>query len=90
MTKKILIECLKKSKWTILMSTIMLFFLYDEVDIKVFLYFCFLQLWITLQEIFRSEMREFANAASKMIVVIKSNLDELKKIYQELVDGLNK
>lgn len=89
MIKKILkeiIHIIKKLKWEIIPPLFILYFLYDEVSLKVFLYFCYLEAVMLLNVLFRNETKEFANAASKMIIVIKTNLDELKKIYQELVD----
>lgn len=93
MTKKILLECLKKSKWAIFFSVVFLIYIYGKIDSTVFVFFIFNQIWLiklSLDNAWQNDLNtatnDFVNAASDKIVAIYNNLDELKKIYQELVD----
>jgi len=92
MTKKIILDILKKSKWSILLSVIILIYLYGEVSTPVFMYFCFLQLVITLQLALNNLQKEMNNAvngwtdaATKKIKEIIYNLSEFRKIYDDVV-----
>jgi hypothetical protein len=92
MTKKIILDVLKKSKWSMLMSIIILVYLYREVSTPVFIYFVFLQIWFIhmnitnkLQKMLNAVSEEWIVVASDKIKEIVENLSEFRKIYDDLI-----
>src|SRR4030066_219045 len=92
MTKKIILDVLKKSKWSVLMSIIILVYLYREVSMPVFIYFVFLQFWfihvnisLKLQKMLNAVSEDWIVVASDKIKEIVENLSEFRKIYDDVV-----
>ena len=92
MTKKIILDVLKKSKWSVILSVIILAYLYGEVNKMVFAYLCFLQIWFIHVNIINQYQKEI-NAASENWVTVASekikeiinNISEFRKIYDDLI-----
>jgi hypothetical protein len=92
MTKKIILDVLKKSKWSVLMSIIILIYLYQEVSTPVFIYFVFLQLWFIhvnvtnkFQKLLNEASEKWIEAATEKIKKIHNNISEFRKIYDDLI-----
>jgi hypothetical protein len=85
MTKKIILDVLKKSKWSILSAIIVFVVLYQYANPFIFIYLLFVQIWMIYDNYEMERLQEANDRSAELINKINTNLSEFRKIYDDLI-----
>jgi len=85
MTKKIILDILKKSKLPIFSAIVVFVVLYQYTNSFVFIYLLFVQIWLIYDNYCIEQLQETNDRSAELINKINANLSEFRKIYDDLI-----